>query len=243
MYELDLTFAHSCFYSDLSRRFSKAKFSLWPGLRTLFFEARTEDHSEWRRMNKEFDRLASLKGSRVLQKASNEGGYQVLMAAPAGGLRGSSIDMVTASDCLFIPPVILEAGKERYRIVAFDRGGAGRLLAKFRAQGKAEITHRAELSRGAAFQGAVPPFFDPFSKMTSLQLAALATSMAMGYYGSPRRISTGEIAAALGVPRTTFQQRRRSAEAKLMAALAPMILTRAEFAPFREKKPSKKPLD
>ena len=136
MYELDLTFAHSCFYSDLSRRFSKAKFSLWPGLRTLFFEARTEDRREWRRMNKEFDRLANLKGSRVLQNASKEGGYQLLMAAPAGGLRGSSIDMVTASDCLFIPPVILEAGEERYRIVAFDRGGAGRLLARFRAQGK-----------------------------------------------------------------------------------------------------------
>jgi hypothetical protein len=55
--------------------------------------------------------------------------------------------------------------------------------------------------------------------------------MAMGYYGSPRRVSTGEMAAALGVPRTTFQQRRKSAEAKLMAALAPLILTRAELPP------------
>jgi predicted DNA binding protein len=58
-----------------------------------------------------------------------------------------------------------------------------------------------------------------------MQLNALATSMALGYYQQPRRTSTGKIAAALKVPRTTFQDHRKKAETKLMTALAPYVLT------------------
>jgi predicted DNA binding protein len=61
--------------------------------------------------------------------------------------------------------------------------------------------------------------------MTTMQLNALATSMALGYYQLPRRTSTGRMAESLRVPRTTFQEHRKKAESKLMAALAPYVLT------------------
>jgi predicted DNA binding protein len=61
--------------------------------------------------------------------------------------------------------------------------------------------------------------------MTPMQVSALATSMALGYYRMPRRTSTGKIAASLKVPRTTFQEHRLKAESKLMAALTPYVLT------------------
>jgi predicted DNA binding protein len=69
------------------------------------------------------------------------------------------------------------------------------------------------------------PLFDPLSGLTPMQLNALVTSMAFGYYSQPRRTSTGKIASALNVPRTTFQEHRKKAESKLMAALAPYVLT------------------
>jgi predicted DNA binding protein len=73
----------------------------------------------------------------------------------------------------------------------------------------------------------VMPLINPVSDLTSKQVAALATSMRFGYYDLPRRTSTGKIANAVHVPRTTLQEHRKKAETKLMNALAPYIMTHA----------------
>ncbi|MDG7011876.1 MAG: helix-turn-helix domain-containing protein [Nitrososphaerota archaeon] len=80
----------------------------------------------------------------------------------------------------------------------------------------------------------MPPFFDPLSEMTSLQLAAPAMSMAMGYYRSPRRVSTGEMAAALGVPRTTFQLGGGQRRPNGWRSLHPRFSTEPNSAPQRD---------
>jgi len=96
---------------------------------------------------------------------------------------------------------------------------------KFGSRGKAEIESQRLIDIGTVDQSSVMPLVNPLSNLTSMQLNALATSMALGYYRQPRRTSTGKIAAALKVPRTTFQEHRNKAESKLMTALTPYVLT------------------
>jgi len=225
MFEISLRFQHECPYSDLSRKFPEAKFSLWDNLQREFLDARSENPKDWPRLNKELESLAANKGSKILRKTSDGRRFQFQIMTCACVREGSTLDMVMKSDCLFVPPITFEEGWETYHVVGFDKGAAGRLLAKFRAKGRAEIASQKEIEIESLDQSTIMPLLDPLSAMTPMQLNALATSMALGYYRLPRRTSTGKIAASLKVPRTTFQEHRKKAESKLMAALAPYVLT------------------
>ena len=225
MYEISLRFQHECPYSDLSRKFPGARLSLWDNLQKEFLDARSNDRRDWPRMNRELEALARNKGSRILRKTSDGRSYQFMIMTCVCERRGSTLDMVMGSDCLFVPPINFQGGWETYHVVGFDKGAAGRLLAKFRSKGKAEIASQKRIGIESLDQSTVMPLLDPLSGMTPMQLNALATSMALGYYKLPRRTSTGKIAASLSVPRTTFQEHRKKAESKLMAALAPYVLT------------------
>ena len=155
------------------------------------------------------------------------GGYQFLVMTCACERRGSTLSMITESDSLFIPPIRISGGIETYHVVSFDKGASARLLEAFGTKGKAKILSRRHLDIGSLDRSSLFPFVDPLSTLTPIQLDALVTSMSLGYYRLPRRTSTGKIAARLKVPRTTFQERRKKAESKLMSALAPYVLTYA----------------
>jgi hypothetical protein len=138
---------------------------------------------------------------------------------------GTTLDWIMESDCLFVPPIEFHDGLETYHLVGFDKRATGRLLARFNSKGKAGILTQKKVVASTLDKSTVVPLLDPLAGMTAMQLNALATSMALGYYRLPRRTSTGRIASSLRVPRTTFQEHRKKAESKLMAALAPYVMT------------------
>src|SRR5579863_5926665 len=135
MYEIYLKFEHVCPYSDLSRQFPTAKFALWDNFRREFLEARSNEKKDWPKISKELGDLAKNKGSRILRKTSDQKSYQFQIMTCACERRGSTLDMVMSSDCLFVPPIRLEDGMETYHVVAFDRGAAKRLVSKFSKKG------------------------------------------------------------------------------------------------------------
>lgn len=225
MYEISVKFQHHCPYSDLSRKFPEARLLLWDNLQREFLDARSTAKKDWPKMSRALESLAKDKGSRVLRRISDGRSFQLMIMTCACERSGTTLDWVMESDCLFVPPIEFAGGWETYHVIGFDRGAAGRLLAKFGSKGKAEISGQKRVEPASMAQSTVFPLLDPLSAMTPLQLSALATSMAMGYYRLPRRTSTGRIAQSLGVPRTTFQEHRKKAESKLMAALAPYVLT------------------
>jgi len=225
MYELALRFQHRCPYSDLSREFPSARISLWDNLQKEFLDVRSSNRKDWPKMNQALEALARTKGSRILRKTSDGRSYQFMIMTCACERKGTTLDWVLESDCLFVPPIQISDGWETYHVVGFDRGAARRVLAKFRAKGEAGIESQERVDAQTLSKSSFLPMLDPLSTMTAMQVNALATSMALGYYRLPRRTSTGKIAASLRVPRTTFQEHRKKAESKLMAALTPYVLT------------------
>jgi predicted DNA binding protein len=225
VYEIVLRFLHDRPYSGISRSFPAARFSVWDNLRREFVDVRSNNPGDWPRMNQELESLATGKGSKILWKSSDGDNYEMVMMTCACETTGTTLNWVMESDCLFVPPIRLLGGWERYHAVGFDRGSAGRLLRKFQARGKAEIASQKRVDVRALSRASFVPMLDPLSGLTRMQLSALTTSMAMGYYRLPRKTSTGKIAKTLKVPRTTFQEHRKKAESKLMAALAPYVLT------------------
>jgi len=227
MLEIGLKFRHRCPYSDLSRKFPAARFLLWDNFQKEFLDARSNDSKDWPRMNRELEALARKKGSKILWKSSDGNSYQFMIMTCACERKTSTLGLVMESDCLFVPPIKYKGEWETYHVIAFDRGATKRLLEKFGTQGEAEIASQKQIGPESLGQATFVPLADPLSSMTPMQLNALATSMELGYYRLPRRTSTGRIAESLRVPRTTFQEHRKKAESKLMAALAPYVLTYA----------------
>jgi len=228
MYEIELKFQHSCPFSDLSRKFPSARLSLWDNLQKEFLDVRSNNRGDWPSLNREIVTLARDKGSRILRKSADGRSYQFVIMTCACERRGTTLDWVMESDCLFVPPIQIRDGRETYHAVGFDRGAARRLLARFKEKGRADIASLREVDLRALDQASFMPLMDPLSGMTPMQVSALATSMTLGYYRLPRRTSTGKIAESLRVPRTTFQEHRKKAESKLMAALTPYVLTYAK---------------
>jgi len=226
MYELAFRFQHACAFNDLSRKFPSVRIALWDNYQREFLEVRSNHKKEWAKINRELVAFAEKKGSRILKKISGPKSYQVLVMTCACERTGSTpYDMVMGSDCLFVPPITLFQGWETYHAVAFDKVSVSKLLRKFGERGVVELVEKKRVESDALYQSSVVPLFDPLSDLTAMQLNALVTSTALGYYRLPRRTSTGKIAAALKIPRTTFQERRKKAESKLMAALTPYVLT------------------
>lgn len=225
MFEIELKFRHRCPYSDLSKKFPAARLLLWDNFQREFLDVRSNDRKDWPRMNRELDALAKKKGSKILHKSSDGKSYQFMIMTCACERRASTVEMVMSSDCLFVPPIRYRGEWETYHVIAFDKGAPKRLLARFRREGDAEIASQKQIDASSLGQASFVPLVDPLSGMTPMQLNALATSMELGYYRLPRRTSTGKIAESLSVPRTTFQEHRKKAESKLMAALAPYVLT------------------
>jgi len=225
LYEIQLAFEHICPYSDLSRKFPSAKILLWDNFQKEFLDVHSNNHRDWSGLNRDLEALARNKGSKILRKTSDGKSYQFMVMTCNCERRNSTLDMIMTSDCLFVPPIRITGGRETYHSIAFDRGAGKRMLEKFRRKGKAEITKQAKVDVDSLEKASFFPLADPLSTMTPMQRKALATSMELGYYRLPRRTSTGKIASSLMVPRTTFQEHRKKAETKLMAALAPYILT------------------
>ena len=183
-------------------------------------------------MNKGLEALARNKGSKILRRVTDGRSYQFMIMTCACRRKGSTLDMIMESDCLFVPPILYENGTETYHAVGFDKGAPRRLLANFRLLGGARIARSRRIGTDTLEQANFIPLLDPLSSLTALQLSALANSVALGYYRLPRRTSMGKIAATLKMPRTTFQEHRKKAETKLMAALTPYVLTYAKNRKF-----------
>ena len=224
MIEIELRFQHECPYNDLSKKFPHARISLWDNFSKEFLDVWSSKR-DGRRINRELETLARWQGSKILAKMYYGRDYQFMIMACNCARGGTTVETIVDCDCLFVPPISFSEGWETYRIMAFDKKAPQRILEAFRRMGTAVLASQRRVDQWWLDRDSMWSLPNPLSRLTPMQAEALATSMSYGYYRVPRRTSTGKIAAYLGVPRTTFQEHRKKAESKLMAALAPLVLT------------------
>jgi predicted DNA binding protein len=228
MYELAVEFDHHCTISDLSSKFPAADFRFWDNVHRGFIEIKSEKPEDFRPMRVELRKLQRGKDCLILQKKVNAKGEWSALMTFEHETKGSSVSLVAESGCFLVFPLVISAGREFLHILAFDKGACKRLMKRLNMEGEARLERERRINFDTSGLSSVMPLINPISDLTSKQVAALAMSMRFGYYELPRHTSTGKIARAVHVPRTTFQDHRKKAETKLMNALAPYIMTHAE---------------
>jgi predicted DNA binding protein len=228
MYELFVELDHHCTISDLSAKFPAANFQFWDNVQRGFLEITSKRAEDLYPMNLELRKLQRGDTRTILQKKVNSRGELSALLTFAHASKGSSVSMVGECGCFLIFPVVITAGRKFMHILAFDKRSYRRLMTRFNEVGKARIQSERRINFDMSGLSSLMPLINPISDLTSKQATAIAMSLRFGYYESPRHTSTGKIANAVNVPRTTFQDHRKKAETKLMHALAPYIMTHAE---------------
>jgi predicted DNA binding protein len=228
MYEMFVELDHHCTISDLSAKFPSANFQFWDNVQKGFLEITSKRAQDLYPMNLELRKLQRADSCKILQKKVNSKGELSALLTFDHESKGSSVSLVGECGCFLIFPVVLAAGREYLHVLAFDKQASKRLMRSFNAVGRARIEKERRINFDMSGLSSIIPLINPIADLTSKQVTALATSMKLGYYELPRHTSTGKIASAVNVPRTTFQDHRKKAETKLMNALAPYIMTHAE---------------
>ncbi len=223
--EMTFRYRHDCPFNDLSRRYPTVMFSVWDNFLKEFMEVSCDDKALSKKLDRDLLEFASKKGSRLLHRSEDRRGTKTLILTCACDRRKSSTTAIVDGGCLLVPPITFFDGWENYRIVGFGKKDVSRAVGALEKRGIVEVTNKRPIDVDSMREFYLISLAELFSNMTKLQLDALVTAIEMGYYKIPRNSSTTTMARALMVPRTSLQERRKRAESKLMAAVAPYVMT------------------
>lgn len=115
----------------------------------------------------------------------------------------------------FVKPIITKKGFEYWTVASWNKQALQELVGKIR---KAKPFAKAEL---LSLSQRRLNFFIPtiFGELTEKQRGALELAFENGYYNYPRKASVEHLARIAKVPRSTFQEHLRKAEAKVLPAV------------------------
>ena len=143
----------------------------------------------------------------------------VRCACPQGGVVGS----IQKGGASVLWPVLHREGAEFIDVLAPTRQTLRRVVARLAKVGDIDVERVIDVD--ASSIGVVVRLPDITSALSRRQLDALRAAIEGGYYDSPRRISTRELAAALGVSPSTFQEHLRKVQAAVMERFAHVVAT------------------
>lgn len=211
--------AHTCPLARFSRDIPDQRFTVWSGHDVAVLQVMCS-RGEW---------------PGIVEGARSQMRLHRSFQSADGGLLVASIDVtpddsisrtLEAHHCLWMQPVVLEGGWEHYESIVYGATSDQRILGALRRHGSCQLLKRRpvearELAQSLFFNGN-PIVNGPTDK----QVEALIAAGDGGYYQKPRRTTTRELAGQLALGRSSFEERLRSGENRIMAALLPAFKAR-----------------
>jgi len=111
---------------------------------------------------------------------------------------------------VFLPPVVIRDGVERYRVFALERRQIDQAVRALTPQNKVQVLSLRERDVAAN---------PPLASLSKSQRAAMEQAYRMGWYERPRGTDQAAIAAKLGISRPALAERLQRAEAHIMRAI------------------------
>ncbi|HYS71707.1 MAG TPA: helix-turn-helix domain-containing protein [Thermoplasmata archaeon] len=161
------------------------------------------------------------KAGRCIDEWADAGETRIFMLKCTCGGLDSPWNVWEKHEFMDAPPAVYKDGWGYFRLVTFNDGGIKGLFRDFGSRGPTELIRKRELSLQV-----LPTSIwvnSLFAEMTQKQIDALLKAHRYGYYTSPRKITTENIASAVGVSRSTYEEHLRKAENRIMEALVPYL--------------------
>ncbi len=215
-------FRHNCLFAELSARHPGTTFAQWCNFRIDVIEVRSPGPEHAAALRRNLDELAraGFREVRSVEEESNTESHIVLTCAHRRG--GAIEDVIERHGGLVFHPVIYRGGWEQYRFVALEDARVPALFAELRGLGEVEIVRKRK-TKSSLVNSMFLSSEDLLGDLTPRQSKALAAAVEAGYYTVPRKARFQDIADRQGVPRTTYEEHVRKAEAKVIRAVAPYL--------------------
>lgn len=131
------------------------------------------------------------------------------------------IPTILAAGCTILWPAIYRDGWEAYAVLAPTEARLRALVRKLERFGPTELQTAADVPAEAV--GASVPVADLAAGLTKRQLEAVLLAVGEGYYEVPRRAEARELAARVGLGRSTFEEHLRKGEQQVMRRFAAIL--------------------
>ena len=220
LFEVRFRLEHDCPYT----RFTKAN----PGVVVQHWCSRESDVLEFSHPGKDIGaslgRLEKDLGSRYVRKLPITKERSLIVQKHSYSSMKQNVNaIIEEHNCMEVQPTVYKDGYEWYRILAFDHSDLTRLFGSLSKWGDAEVVSKERLSEGSARDTTTVSMRSLLGGLTQKQLDALLVALSAGYYDSPRKTRTVDIARLTRAPRTTYETHLRKAEGKVLRALLPYI--------------------
>ena len=231
-YEVGFKLRHGCPFNNLSGKHPSVVLAWWVNYDQDVLEVSSgEAHAPQPYVE---DLLTSIEymGGSVVRKSFTDSGLQLVITWDGAKYEYSTSRVFTKHRCLVLQPTIHTQGWEWYRLVAFSRRDLAALFKELDSTSKVEVISKKVVDEGTVRDTLMITTSDLLGNLTANQADALLVALDNGYYSVPKKATTESVAARMGVPRTTYEERLRKAESKVMQSVAPY----ARFAVERRRK-------
>jgi predicted DNA binding protein len=150
-----------------------------------------------------------------------------------------SIGTIRRSGCSIVWPAVWREGVELFTVVAEHREQLRRLLASLDAMGSVTVERMSDLQPEGL--GVAVPLADLASGLTQRQLDVLQRALQLGYYDTPRRATSREVAQSFGVSPSTLKEHLRKAEAAVLHRLGALLAEHPALVRASTKGPGRPP--
>jgi predicted DNA binding protein len=138
------------------------------------------------------------------------------------------IPTILSAGCTILWPAVYRDGWESYAVLAPTEARLRALVRRLERFGPTEVQTAADVPAEAV--GATVPVADLAAGLTRRQLEAVLLAVKEGYYEVPRKAEARELAARVGLGRSTFEEHLRKGEQQVMQRFAAILATHEELA-------------
>ena len=208
-------------FIEMSGRYPGTTLSVWCIWNRELLQVPTASKSVLDGIEKELK-----KGGWIIEKwADAEGGRTFFLRDTCDKWK-SIWNLLEPHTGLIAPPVVFQDGWCYGRTLSFEESATRAMFKTLRAEGPTELISKRELPLTV-----LPTniwVHSLFADLTDKQKDALLKAHRQGYYVSPRKVGTEDIARVSGISRSTYEEHLRKAENRVMDALVPYLALYAQ---------------
>lgn len=223
---LEATFRlqHDCQFNDLSRQHPDLVMSSWCNNEMDVLEITAGSPAELEALTNDLKSMERKLKTRILRKSNSSRNVQlVIQHCGCENVPAPVSPVFERNNCLEIQPAVYREGWEYYRLIAFGEKDLHRVFSTLERYCNLEVISKKPVNSASLKGSMLVSTGTLFAGLTRKQVQALIFAVENGYYQVPKRVTTEEIATKLRLPRTTFEEHLRKAEAKVIRSMAPYI--------------------
>jgi predicted DNA binding protein len=221
--EIGFRLQHDCPFNRLTESFPSVVLAWWSNFDQNVLEVSGATPEGLPEYETGLKTAISSMGGNVVRKTSEGSRLQLVVTWDGSKWESSTTRIFMKYNCLVLQPSIHTGGREWYRLISFAENDVKGLFRELDSAGDVEVISMRTVEEGTVHDTFTINAPELLGGLTKNQVDALVLALDSGYYAVPKRATTEDVAARVGLPRTTFEDRLRRAESKVLQSVAPYM--------------------